>query len=90
MKREKISKIDKNAIKKLEEEYHKDNAERVAKSIENLKEFQLMLSKQLPPERYTSMTNLLYVTLYPNATTKEIESSLVKYVRIYKCKLSIE
>lgn len=38
---------------------------------------QSILSRQLPPERYNGVMNVIYIVLNPNATTEEIESALV-------------
>lgn len=75
-----ISKVDVNYIKKYNSKGQfrgPKTAEEVGMYIELLKEFRVMLSTQAPPERYNGIVNLYYVFVYPNATTEEIESTLV-------------
>lgn len=43
----------------------------------NVKVFQRILSRRMRPERYNGIANIFYVIKYPNATSEEIESSLV-------------
>lgn len=43
--------------------------------------FQVVLSKKLKPKQYNGIINLLYAIHYRNATSGEIESSLVMCAR---------
>lgn len=75
-------KITVNSIEKYksENQYTKDLSEsvdKVAGLIEHLKILQMIWSRQLSPDQYNGIINLLYVTFYPNATTKETETALV-------------
>lgn len=45
--------------------------------MDDLKILQSILSKQLPPERYNGILNLFYIFLDRNATSEEIENTLV-------------
>lgn len=47
------------------------------KMIDNIKIIQSIFSRQLPPERFNGLINLIYASR-PSATPKEIESALVK------------
>lgn len=47
------------------------------KLIDNIKILQAIFSRELPPERFNGLINLIYSTR-PSATTKEIENALVK------------
>lgn len=63
-------------------EYHTINlrnstATDIAITMDDLKIFQSILSRELPSEQYEGCINLSYILLYPNATSEEIKSSLV-------------
>lgn len=63
-------------------EYHSINlrnstATDIAITMDDLKIFQSILSRELPSERYDGYINLSYILLYSNATSEEIKSSLV-------------
>lgn len=45
--------------------------------IDHLKVFQSILSRKLPSERYNGVVNFFYIISYLNATTEEIENTLV-------------
>lgn len=47
------------------------------KLIDNIKILQSIFSRELPPERFNGLINLIYSTR-PSAATKEIENALVK------------
>lgn len=49
----------------------------IAIELDDMKIVQSILSKQLPPERYNGVINVLYIFKYKNATTEEIENTLV-------------
>lgn len=78
--RNKNGKIDATKVK----EYYKTGAHftrpsgEIAMVIDELKILKSVLSKQMPSEQYNGMLNLLYILAYPNATTEEIQSALVK------------
>lgn len=65
------SKIDVNAIMKHSEVVNEH------KLIGNLKVFQTVLLRQLPPERSNGLISLIYATR-PSATFNEIQSALVE------------
>lgn len=65
----------------LTEPQFKRPNEEIAMDIDDLKMLQSIFSKQLSSEQYNGMVNLLYVFTYPNATTAEIESALVMYIK---------
>lgn len=70
------TKIDENQVR----EYHSlgnSSATDIAIAMDELKILQSILSRQLPSERYNGYINLIYILLYPNATSTEIEGSLV-------------
>lgn len=48
-----------------------------ARTIDGLRIFQSILSQQLPPERYNGIVNVEYILYYDNATSEEIENTLV-------------
>lgn len=84
------SKIDVNGVRKYKSVDRFGNATSMSAEeaigwIEYLKIFQIDLSKQLPPERYNGIINLIYITLYPNATRNEIEGGLVNISKIQCC-----
>lgn len=59
------------------------NSEFMADIVDELLYCHSMFSKQLPPEIANGMTNLLYVTVHPKATTEDMENAVVKYDLIY-------
>lgn len=71
------SKIDVHYIRKHHSQSKKAKAGQIGEYIEYLKTYRSILSSQVPPERYNGIINLIYISLYPNATTEEIESTLV-------------
>lgn len=77
-----LSRTDTKVDESIVREYHSlhlrnSSATDIAIAIDDLKIFQSILSRQLPPERYDGLINLIYVLRYPNATSAEIEGSLV-------------
>lgn len=52
--------------------------------MERLKEFQSFLSKELRPEQYNGIINLMYIIYNPKATSDQIESALVMCYSIFK------
>lgn len=74
------SKIDVNQVKDHFSEnpyFGSASALEIAIKMENVKTLQSIFSRHLPPERYHGIVNLLYINLYENSTTEEIESALV-------------
>lgn len=60
------------------DDYIRDaSASQIAVIMDDLKIIQSFFSKRLPPERSQGIMNLLYVNVYKNATSEEIESVLV-------------
>lgn len=49
----------------------------IAFKMDEVKECQSILSKELPPERYNGIINLIYIFNNPKATSEEIEYTLV-------------
>lgn len=49
-----------------------------AELIDYLRVLQSILAQQLPPEQYNGIMNVEYILHYENATSEEIESTLVK------------
>ena len=78
--KESNSKINVNNVKDFytKNDFSKGNDEAYVRVLmETVKIIQTILSRQLPPERYNGMINLSFIALYQNATTEEIQSSLV-------------
>lgn len=46
--------------------------------IDYVKLLHLILSKNIPPERYNGIINLYFALAHSNATTEQIKSALVK------------
>lgn len=63
-------------VKKVQDSCNHDPYE-FQRYVFNTKLFQSILSKKVEPERYNGLINLIYVLVYPNATTEEIQSALV-------------
>lgn len=55
-----------------------ENITDLAVTMDNVEILRLVLSKQLPAERYNGLINLFYIFENPNATLTEITSALVK------------
>lgn len=55
---------------------HDSDTDYIAK-LDYFKILESTLSKQLPPERYNGIINLVYIMLHPNATSEEIANTLV-------------
>lgn len=49
--------------------------------IEQMKIGQIVISKELPSERYNGIYNMHYIILNHNATTDEIDMALVRHMR---------
>lgn len=84
MQKEKNSKIDVNNVRDYQsknEFLRRASAGDIAGVMDELKVFQSILSKDLPPERYNGILDLRYVIFYQNATSNEIKSALVKCVQ---------
>lgn len=86
MAKDKNTKIDVNQVK----DFHSSDAFikqmtdlETAIRMEHVKILESILSKDLPPERYTGILNLFYVFINRNATTEEIESALVNSDSMY-------
>lgn len=79
--KEKGSKIDLNQLRDFHSTdfYYSKQFEgaELATEIDKLKELKSILSKELPPERYNGIINLIYIFRNPKATSEEIENSLV-------------
>lgn len=78
--KEKNSKIDVNQVKdhfSTNPYFGSASALEIAIKLENVKALQSIFSKRLPAERYNGIINLLYINLYRNATSEEVESTLV-------------
>lgn len=78
--REKVPKIDVDSMKQINAEvFHEFRADEVASYIDSMKMFQSLFLKRLPPAIANGMTNFMYVSAHPNATTKDFENFVVKY-----------
>lgn len=80
------TRIDVNQMKHFysTSDYHRNmTILNIAQKLEELKIIRSIVSKQLPPKRYNGIINLFYVVLYPNATSENIQSTLVieRYIR---------
>lgn len=72
------SKIDVNKVRVSLSTNFNFTAEGIAIQMDMLKMDESKFSRQLSPaERYNGIRNLLYVFVYPNATSEEIGSALV-------------
>jgi len=69
-------KIDEQMLKEYMSTGHHDSPSVVRFKLDNLKLAALVFSKDLPPERYQGIMNVLYVGLDKNATSEEIQSAL--------------
>lgn len=57
----------------------------IAIKLENIKILELILSRQLPPQQYNGILNFLYINLYENATSQEVENALVFQTQLKFC-----
>lgn len=59
--------------------------------IDHVKLLQLILSKNVPPERYNGIINLYFALAHSNATSREIENAVVRknngFALFFKCKI---
>lgn len=80
LKDETISKIDVNSIKKFKADLRigEFGRERAAFYFDGLKTYQSIWSKRVPLESVNGLMQLLYAITYPNATTNDMETAVVK------------
>lgn len=71
------SKFDVEYMKNFHSICNETNVTSIAVEMDKVKIVQSILSKQLPPERYNGLINLLYIFKNPNVTSVEITSALV-------------
>lgn len=76
------STIDVESMKKFYSRYNETSGMDIAVEMDKVKILQAILSKQLPPERYNGIINLLYIYNNPKATLTEITSALVICVKL--------
>lgn len=79
------SKIDLDYMKSFYSRNNETNGTDIAVEMDKVKILQMILSKQLKPERYNGILNLFYIFKIQNPTAKatEITSVLVIWANIY-------
>lgn len=70
-------KIDEQMLREYYLEHNNDRASDTMTKIYSMKILHRSLLKELPAERFQGILNVIYVGLNPNATSEEIESTLV-------------